>query len=78
MSETELRRQAGEIKRSAPAVLKAVDDAIARLEAPWYVRAYHQARQHQGWGRGEELQLALSAAAFVSLAALACLLWIAR
>lgn len=53
----QLRRTAEGIAKAAPAALKAIDGALARLNAPWYVRAWHQWKGHQGWGAGEELHI---------------------
>ena len=72
--EDQLRQAADGIQRAYPAARNAIEGALARLNAPWYVRAYHQAKRDEGWGLGEELQIFMAVLGIVGL--LAFVWWI--
>lgn len=55
MKDEQLREAAKGVVDAAPAARKAIMGAMARLNAPFYVRAWHQWKGHDGWGLGDEL-----------------------
>lgn len=57
----ELLRQMKELQRTSADAKQMLGAIRARLEAPFIVRAWHQACGHEGWGAPFELVICLAA-----------------
>lgn len=64
-------------KQLAQEAMNAIDRALARVNAPWYVRAWHQWKGDEGWCVGHELQLVYSVVGVIVLFAVGVwLVWL--
>lgn len=67
MNEEQIKQSAENVLKAYPAARNAISGALARLNAPWYVRAWHQWKGDQGWGLGEELHMVYAGVAVLVL-----------